>query len=776
MNRTWLAVGVLILGLVDLGTLRAEQLFQLRNQLVIRGTKAEIATLKEGFGAAGAGQIQVRPIWLVDDGLRRTYIHGRGMVDGAPIDIGDFQRTIEIWQPKPLGGRVVGGLGSVLGVSPFNEFGRRVITIRGPEGPVKVIQGITDLNSRYAKLIALKGKPTLNWDMRVATSSLPSSALNTIFQRRINPNNLDERLQVVQFYIAAERFDQAKLALQQTILDFPDQEADLKPQVAALTQRQADQLLAESETRAAAGQYKLARGILEGFPKGVGQMSQIQVEDALKALDEPVEQSSAMITLLRQQITQLDPGLGAALQPIVDEIADGLSADTISRMADYAQFGGAENLPLDNRVALAVGGWLLGSGSGEQNLTVAISLVKVRDLVAEYLGSSDQIRRQQILDELHNLEGAEPAYVDRMLPLLAPPLAFPEGSESETVPGLNVVEQGDARYLIQLPPEYNPLRRYPCILALHESRSSPEAQLDWWAGSFNEAAKMRRGHASRHGFIVVAPVWSRPGQREYEYTPQEHQRVLVSMRDAMRRAAIDSDRVFLVGHGEGATAAWDMALAHPDLFAGMISISGNPSKTVPHYEPNSRYVPLYMVMGELDASRADGSIIDDYMSFNHDAMVVMYRGRGREYFYDEVHRMFEWMQLPAHNRRPMPTEIETATIRHGDQFYWWLELGELKPDVAVDPILWNQAKRIRAGKISASIGTDNQVRVSNGPTETFRVMLRPQPGIDLNEQVIVRFKSRPIRADFDGSLEFMLEDARRRADRKRPFWMQISVP
>ncbi len=341
---------------------------------------------------------------------------------------------------------------------------------------------------------------------------------------------------------------------------------------------------------------------------------------------------------------------------------------------------------------------------------------------------------------------------------------------------MHVIDTGVCRYLIQLPPEYNPLRQYPCIVALHSSVGLPDDQLDWWAGTYDEETETRRGHASRQGFIVVAPLWTRERQRAYEYTPQEHQRVLTAMRDAMRRALIDSDRVFIAGHGEGATAAWDMALAHPDLWAGMISISGSPSKTVPHYEPNSRYVPLYMVMGELDGNRADGSIIDDYMSFNHDAMVVMYRGRGREYFYDEIHRMFEWMQLSAHRRRSPPTEIEAATMRSGDQFFWWLELGDLKPDVAIDPILWDQANRIRAGKISASMGTDNQIRV-RGPAEQFWVLLRPQEGVDLTKEVVVRYgTSRTVRVEFDGSLQGMLEDARQRADRKRAFWMTIPVP
>jgi predicted esterase len=760
--------------------LAAEQLFRLRNGLVIRGSKAEIATLKEGFGAAAAGEIQVRPIWLIDDGLRRIYIHGKGMSDGEPVDINDLEQTIEFWQPKPLGGKAVAGLGSVLGVSPFNEFARRRLTVRGPEGPIVIVQGISELNSRYAKLVAIKGQLNLNWDMRVATSSIDSSSLNTIFGRLMDPSSLDARLEVVRFFIAAERYAEAKQALQDTIEAFPE-EADLRPQLAALTEKQAEQLLSEAETRAAAGQYELARGILDNFPlDAVGQITRIQVQDARKKLDDARDSAAALTAQLRQQVAQLDGNQRDGLQGIVDEIAAGLSADTLARLSDYTRLGQAE-LPLDNRVALAVSGWLLGSGSGQQNLSVAISLVGVRDLVAEYLGAPDPQRRAEILEELRNLEGAEPAYVDRMLPLLLPPLRFPEGSESETIRGLHAIETGKSQYLIQLPPEYNPLREYPCIVALHESRGSPEDQLQWWAGAHSPPADSRRGHASRHGFIVVAPLWSRPGQRLYEYTPHEHERVLTAMRDAMRRASIDADRVFITGHGEGATAAWDLALAHPDLWAGMISISGSPSKTVLHYEPNSRRadaqhgLPMYLVMGELDGSKVDGSIIDDYMTFKHNAMVVMYRGRGREYFYEEIHRLFEWMQLPAHRRKESPRDIEAVTMRAGDQFFWWLELGELKPDVAIDPILWDQSKRIRAAEVSASIGVDNQIRL-RGPADQFKVLLRPGDGVDLTQPVVVRYGSRTIRVDFDGSLAEMLEDARQRADRKRPFWLTIPVP
>ncbi|QDT02704.1 Alpha/beta hydrolase family protein [Rubripirellula lacrimiformis] len=773
---------------------RAEQIFQLRNGMVLRGLMAEVPTLKEGFGAAAAGQANVSPIWLIDDGLRRVYIHGKGMTQGNPIDVADPTQGIDLWQPTPLGGKAVAGLGSILAVSPFNEYGRRLLTMRGPEGPVNVVQGIKELNSRYTKLSALKGNPSLLWDMRVATASIDSATLKRIFDRRIPADDLDAKLQTVRFFQDAKRFDDAKEALS-AIEPFPA-DIDRDAMLIALTEQQAGQLLDEAKVRAAAGQYQLARGILSNFPtQAVGRITRIQVQDELKKLDDSAGEAAALSQLLRDHVAKLVPAQAEPLAGIVDEISQGLSPDTLSRLSDFSRLGKSEDVALDDRVALAIAGWLLGSGSGEQNLSVATALIKVRDLVAEYLGPADPLRRQAILETLATLEGAQPEYVDRMLPLLAPPLDWPAGSAVEGVDGFYSVDTERARYAIQLPPEYNPLRSYPCVLALHGAGGYAEDEIDWWAGAVRpdqvasqpaqqngepvlqdrQPTKSRLGHASRNGFIVVAPVWSRTGQAVYEYTPQEHERVLAAMRDAMRRASIDSDRIYISGHGEGGTAAWDMALAHPDLWAGMIPISGSPSKTVHHFELNARYLPMYIVMGELDAVRADGSIMDDYMSFNHDAMVVMYRGRGREPFFDEIPRLFEWMQSPAHRRRDPPQEIAVSTMRAGDQFFWWLELNDLKPDVQIDPILWSTASRIRSGKVNASIGTGNQVRIS-GPAERFTVMFRPQPGIDMADEIVVRAGNRPYRFQFDGSLEVLLEDARRRADRKRAFWFRATIP
>jgi len=339
---------VLLIGLaicfsaIQVKWVSAEQFYQLRNGLVIRGSMTEVPTLKEGFGLAGAQQSGVRPIWLIDDGLRRVYIHGRGMVAGQPIDVGDPDESIELWQPKPQGGKNVAGLGNILGVSPFDAFGRRILEIRGPEGMVEIIQGIAELNSRYARLLALKaadGHPSLIWDMRVSSKSIDSETLHKIFRRRLNQNDIDDRLKAVRFFIAAERYGDAKIALQETIDAFPE-EAGLAAQLTALTERQAAQLLSEAELRAEAGQFQLARGILSKFPiESVGRVTKIRVQDALTKLNDADGKSEQLVEQLKGQVALLGNGPRETLRPIIDEIALGLSADTLDRLSDYSLKG-----------------------------------------------------------------------------------------------------------------------------------------------------------------------------------------------------------------------------------------------------------------------------------------------------------------------------------------------------------------------------------------------------------------------------------------------------
>ncbi|MEL6108575.1 MAG: alpha/beta hydrolase [Planctomycetota bacterium] len=774
-----------LLALVALSPARADQRVTLKSGLTLQGLLVDIPTLSQsGFQAGGQGQVKSRPILLVDDGLRRVYIHRRGMVAGEPQDVRGVEQSLDFDQLVPLSGNQVQGIGDILSVSPFNRYGRRSITVRGPKGsPLTLIQGITELNARYAKIEALRARRSYAWDMRVATSTIPSSALLTMFEQWIDQDDFDQRLEVVRFFIESRRFGDAESELKRVMKDFPDQPA-MDAQLIGIVSQQASQLVQEAKQRASVGQEAFARRVYDGFPLGaVGRTMRLSVSDEIRRLDDNQREIEGLLSALRKDIETLpEDERNANLEQAYKEIVAGLSSATLARLSDYNRLRDSKNVAVDARVSLAVAGWLLGPGSGEQNLLVATSLVKVRDLVAEYLGPADLVRRRAILEELQTIEGSQIEYVARLLPLLVPVKPWPEGSEDAEVPGFHRVANPDGpSYLVQLPPEYDPRREYPCLLVLAPPGAKPELELAWWAGDYDQVQKARSGHAMRNGYIVVSPQWSRDTQRVYEYTPREHHAVLSALRDAMRRCSIDADRVFLSGHGDGATAAWDIALSHPDQWAGMVSINGEPAKTIKHYFPNARTVPLYFVMGERSGPTPPlsrmGAVLDDYMHVRNDATVVMYQGRGREHFYEEIPEIFQWLNAATHVRKPCPPEFETKTIRSGDQYFWWLELGPLKSGVDLNPVLWDhEEKRKRAGTIKGAIRQGNRLNFS-GPTDSFTLWLRPESGLNLNEQVVISMGNRsPKRFDFDGSLETLLEDVRQRADRKRPFWAKVSVP
>ena len=182
-------------------------------------------------------------------------------------------------------------------------------------------------------------------------------------------------------------------------------------------------------------------------------------------------------------------------------------------------------------------------------------------------------------------------------------------------------------------------------MVLH-SGPGPAAAIDEWSAE-----------AARHGYILIAPEYNVPGQpHDYRYTTSEHAAVELALRDARKRYAIDSDRVFLAGQLTGGNMAWDYGLAHPDLFAGVVVLSGLPAKYVPKYSRRTTSgCRCYCVLGEL--APASGEVIYNNLVKPHDPQDLGRHLRrisapGLETFPEEVPRAFDWMD--RHRRDPIP--------------------------------------------------------------------------------------------------------------------------
>jgi predicted esterase len=824
------------------GALRGETRVTLTNGYTLQGITYPIVDLKNGARTAGGNGDPVGyPILMVDDGLKQVFVYKNGMVAGT-ADAADIAQRIDIWQKEARTSSALARVGARTWVTDFDAFGRRFVTTVTPEKTYQILQGITEINPRYARAVGLSTENAIEWDMRLATESLPSPTLNRIFEKSIDRDDLDGRLQVVNFYIAAERFSEARKELQAIMRQFPAAEG-LDQRLKSLTQREARQILDEALLRRDAGQYGLALTMLNSLANvdGISRVIRLEASDRVAELSERGETAEKLLDQLEQQIAALPDEQRGDLADFVQVMRQEMTFDTLSRLSDYERLGKEAQIALENRVALALGGWLQGSGSGLQNLAVAKSLIAVRRLVSQYLASENAAERTQILAELRGMEGARPEYIAKLLPLLPPPLPLPQPvaepaddrpraadapgatppvdaanqdnpaeaekageeqaaaaeeageaaaerpqlpgpGEGSDPPGYFEFEfespRGTVRYSLQLPPEYHPLRKYPCVVALHPLGESPAAELSWWTGRYDPALQMRTGEASRRGYIVVAPQWSREGQAGYEFTPLEHHRVLAALRHAMRRASIDSDRVFLAGHLAGATAAWDIALAHPDTWAGLVAIGGRGAKYIMFYNANAKYVPMYFVTGELSANYSlldNGPQWDDYMGPGYNAMVTLYHGHGDGFFYEDIKNMFDWMRLSAHRRGNPPSEIEVVSKRAGDQYFWWLEINQLR-NVEVNPVIFDDVEHKTVAPFVARVGSGNLIRINQGPASSYNILLTPEMGIDLNQPVTIRVGGRNTTHEFAGGIEFMLEDARRRADRQQVYWDAVTVP
>ena len=721
-----------------------------------------------------SGEIATKLIVIIDDDLRRVFISrlqvrtvGKSLITG--------RQRIRIKQQVASSGRSIGSVGPILRIEPFDEYGRRIFSMQGPKRPINVIQGITEITPSYTKVQGLLASAYV-WDMRIATSSIDRKTLSRILERQIDQSDADERLTVVRLYIQAERYRDAIEELNLVIRDFPDR-TQLQDRLTELQQMLAGRMLREIEHRRDAGQHQRVDALLSRFPnEGIAAETLLRVRDMHGEYNQQKVQYDRALALIAEQVAgRPDPAIREALQAIHREIKDELSIHSLNRMADYLRFADDASMGNDQKLSLAISGWLLGSGSAIENLAVSLSLVEVRNEVRKYLRAARKHERDQSLQRIQELEGGTPAYLAKLIASMRPPIETQ--IETDGVPGLykltakGIEEQPEFTYHLQLPPEYSPDRRYPCVVTLNGAGSTPLQQIDWWAGTYSEKNLMRMGQAARHGYVVIAPHWTKPFQRDYEYSSREHAAALFCLRDACARVSIDTDRVFLSGHSIGGDAAWDIGLSHPDLWAGVVPIVANGEKYVKHYKENARRLPMYFVGGEKDRGwlHQNGAEFDDYFKgggFN--TTVVQFQGRGHEHFQDEIQRIFEWMGLSAHRRDFYPRQWKVASMRPWDNFFWWLELNDFPQQSMVFPTQWPPERGTRAIQTESQILENGRITVRTGARRAT-VWLSPDLA-NFARGPVVSINGRELREEIKPSVAVLLEDVRTRGDRQHPFW------
>ena len=815
------------LSLLIAGPARAEKAV-LADGRVLDGRFAKLSGIAVNPLANGGGQAAnaVNHILMCDDDLRRTMV---GLREVIKVDAVAPQRIEHFMLKQPVlgNGAPVASLGAITEVGDWDPYGHRIFSMIIGGKVTNVIQGLTEITPSWSKAEVIQGGANLLWDMRIATSSIPRDRLNKILSKQIDPKNPDHRLKLVRFYMQAERYADADAELQQVIKDFKNipNLPGLAQQEEALRKLSAQLILNEVEVRRKAGQYGLADQMLRKFPTdNVPGATLEEVRDKIEKNDKIVERLKTVIAQLDEQIGKVkDSAIRRQIKPLRDEIQRDLFVATLDRLAPFARLADDPDLLPEQKLALAISGWLLGPNDAVDNLQTALSLAETRNIIRAYLAEPLKINRDPLIESLGSQQGASPKLIAELLDHMKPPIVTPE---PET-PGFDKLEirglagEPDVTYFVQLPPEYDPYIKYPTIVTLNAAGTSPELQIDWWAGAPPEAAKnvapaieaekrgaacggaieeanikspekpqpqqdrrmiraaMRKGQATRHGYIVIAPAWTKPHQIAYEYSNREYAAVVGALHDALRRFSIDTDRVFLSGHSMGGDAAWDIGLAHPDLWAGVIPIVATSGKFIERYWQNAERVPFYFVAGEMDGNKTvtNGPQLDRYYlqaakdQKLWDITYVEYQGRGHENFSDEILRIFDWM---GRKRRDFfPKEFKAVTMRSWDNSFWCVDLSGMPGAQMIDPTAWPPPRSILPFTLEFKANPNNGINV---PLRNARatVWLSPElVNFDRPIDVTIGGARVGARGAIKPSIPVMLEDARTRADRQHPFWAKV---
>ena len=119
------------------------------------------------------------PVLMCDNELTRTMVSKRRVVKAEPGVGNSNVERIKIPQRIPENGRRVASIGAILGTTPFDEYGRRILSIGTAGGRIDVVQGITQITPRWASVEGIITEQPLLLDMRIATSSIPREVRRT---------------------------------------------------------------------------------------------------------------------------------------------------------------------------------------------------------------------------------------------------------------------------------------------------------------------------------------------------------------------------------------------------------------------------------------------------------------------------------------------------------------------------------------------------------------------------------------------------------------------
>jgi predicted esterase len=690
---------------------------------------------------------------------------------------------------------------------PFDAKWNRTMTLKVADGRVRIPQRLTLLTPHYARVESKQ----YNWNPHYLTSEFDPPTVRTLLGNHpdLKPNGKGDdkkRFRIYQFLVHAGMYEQARAELDSILADMPDQKERAEKSRDELTRMLGVKYVDMVEQGQKMGRHEWALGKARAFSeKGMDEKLVARIR-AIRTNLENADNSVAMARDLLQELPQnvVDTDHRQFFSRAAEAIIAELTPDNTDRLEEFVNTARkskdrAAHTP-EQLLSLAISGWLLGNTSADSKVDRAIRLWESREMVLTYQRTHHAAERQRMLT-LYQASG--PLAFDEMAELirhLPPPEPFEYSKKDGALVVLGALPYSPApvawmlysvqklllrqpdvfqvdlpwnyrkgsSYHVWLPPEYHHGRQYPVLITLYDVGEKPDWMIQRWSTL-----------SDQNGYILVVPHWDKGTRRQYTYSADEHATVVDALRDVRRRFSIDPDRVFLAGFGEGANMAFDVGLAHPDLFAGVLPMSGQPQYFAKKYWPNAFALPFYVVAGDLDgdAAKASRQQFESWVPKGYPGLYIEYKGRGRDWFAEELPYMFDWMNR-KHRASGYPElgriGVGAQSMRPDDNHFYWLS-----GDGMLDRNINNARDwsfKVGAAGLYGRGGGNNIIRLG---THGFRrVTVWFGPGmIDFEKPVTLYVNDHLQKANrmIKPDLETLLEDFYLRGDRQQLIYAKWEI-
>lgn len=769
--------------------------------------RSDVVILKDGFALQGKVMRETerkfdkpskqfvpqgKGFWLVDDNVRRTIFSFQQISKNEKAvddkNVGESSALVRLTRSRDvLRNLQMRPVSAVTAMSAFDENWRRVIRFR--LGPVQqdypVEQWLLELNPMFARLETNKYR----WSPHYMTRELgPETVVSLLHQHPTltdKPGQVDNarRIRIFKFLLQAGPafFDAAERELDAFLRDAPKQKKTVDDYRALLKEARQQDLMEQVELAIKVGRHGWARAQLDKLGKEVTDQnmlarvrtlqskSDINAE-ALKEVRKFLQDLPGKVTITgqRQAFGEAANAISAELDP--DNLARLEAFLTFARQADSDQ---KQSRPPTSTpaelMALAVSGWLLGSSAAETKVDVALKLWQTRKFVLAYQKTGTEVDRQQMLKKFNDAPDFD--VLAQLLSFLPPPEpAAKVAATAMEMEAQSDVRTGGVKYLLQAPAEYHVGREYPVLIVLNQVGQKPSDILQNWSTL-----------ARNHGYFLVAPTWEINVGKAYTFTDVEQAAVLDVVRDLKRKFQIDPDRVFLSGFGEGGNMAFDVGLAHPDLFAGVAPIGGAPRYFAGSYLENAALLPFYTVCGDMAfdpykpknyMNEVIRPMYERWVAKGFACLYVEYRGRTAEWFEGELPYIFDWMSRKK-RATANPLLPACSTMRPGDNRFWWLSGDDMSSANIKALATWNSSAPNPGYLGGELIARENRLQLKCKGFKKLTVWIGPGM-VDISKPVkaYVNLTPYPL-IKVTPRLDVLLEDFFQRGDRKQVYFAKL---